>query len=139
LLSGRSYLMKIGGRTLPAVITEIKHRLDVNTQAKLAAKTLSLNEIGFCNLATRMAVTVDPYETNRTTGAFILIDRFTNATVAAGMIAFPLRRATNIHLQQLAVDKVGRASIKGQKPVILWFTGLSGAGKSTVANLVEAR
>jgi bifunctional enzyme CysN/CysC len=139
LLSGRSYLMKIGGRTLPAVVTEIKHLLDVNSRAKLAAKTLALNEIGFCNLATRAVVAIDPYEANRATGAFILIDRFSNATVAAGMIAFPLRRATNIHVQQLAVDKAARADIKGQKPLIVWFTGLSGAGKSTVANLVEAR
>ncbi|MBV8192443.1 MAG: adenylyl-sulfate kinase, partial [Alphaproteobacteria bacterium] len=139
LLSGRSYLMKTGGRTLAAVVTEIKHRLDVNTHAKLAAKTLALNEIGFCNLATRTPVAIDAYVANRTTGAFILIDRFTNATVAAGMIAFPLRRATNIHVQRLAVDKAARAGIKGQKPVILWLTGLSGAGKSTVANLVEAR
>jgi bifunctional enzyme CysN/CysC len=139
LLPGRSYLMKIGGRTLPTVVTDIKHRLDVNTQAKLAAKTLALNEIGFCNLALRMPVAIDPYETNRTTGAFILIDRTSNATVAAGMVAFPLRRATNIHVQQLAVDKTARARLKAQKPAILWFTGLSGSGKSTIANLVETR
>jgi bifunctional enzyme CysN/CysC len=120
-------------------VTDIKHRLDVNSQAKLAAKTLALNEIGFCNLATRGPVAIDPYQANRTTGAFVLIDRFSNATVAAGMIGFPLRRAMNIHLQQLAVDKAARASSKGQKPVILWFTGLSGSGKSTVANIVEAR
>jgi bifunctional enzyme CysN/CysC len=139
LLSGRSYLMKIGGRTLPTAVTDIKHRLDVNTRAKLAAKTLALNEIGFCNLAMRAPAAIDSYEANRTTGAFILIDRFSNATVAAGMIAFPLRRATNIHLQQLAVGKTARAQIKAQKPAILWFTGLSGSGKSTIANLVEAQ
>jgi bifunctional enzyme CysN/CysC len=139
LLSGRSYLMKIGGRVLPAAVTDIKYRLDVNTQAKLAAKMLALNEIGFCNLAMRAPAAIDPYETNRATGAFILIDRFSNATVAAGMIAFPLRRATNIHLQQLAVDKAARSQIKAQKPAILWFTGLSGSGKSTIANLVEAQ
>jgi len=139
LLPGRSYLIKIGGRTLPSVVTEIKHRLDMNSQAKLAAKTLALNEIGFCNLATRAPVAIDPYQTNRTTGAFILIDRFSNATVAAGMIVFPLRRAMNIRLQHLAVDKPTRARNKGQKPVILWFTGLSGSGKSTIANILEVR
>jgi bifunctional enzyme CysN/CysC len=139
LLSGRSYLIKTGGRTLPAVVTEIKHRLDVNTQAKLAAKTLALNEIGFCNISTNTPIAIDPYEKNRSMGAFILIDRSNNATVAAGMIAFPLRRATNIHMQELTVGKAARASIKRQKPTILWFTGLSGSGKSTVANLVEAR
>ncbi|WP_422002582.1 sulfate adenylyltransferase subunit CysN [Reyranella sp.] len=139
LLAGRAYLLKIGGRTIPASVTEIKHRLDVNSQAKLAAKMLALNEIGFCNIATSSPIAIDPYEQNRVTGAFILIDRSSNATIAAGMIAFPLRRATNIHVQRLAVGKAQRALIKHQKPVILWFTGLSGAGKSTVANLVEAR
>jgi bifunctional enzyme CysN/CysC len=139
LLPGRSYLLKTSGRTIPATVTEIKHRLDINTQEKLAAKTLGLNEIGFCNLALTAPVAIDPYEKNRSTGAFILIDRFSNATAAAGMIAFPLRRATNIHPQDLTVGKADRARIKHQKPAILWFTGLSGAGKSTVANLVEAK
>ncbi len=139
LLPGRSYMMKIGGRLVPASITEIKHRLDVETQAKLAAKALELNEIGFCNIATNESVAIDAYESNRTTGSFILIDRTSNATVAAGMISFALRRATNVHRQELLVGKHARAQIKRQKPVILWFTGLSGSGKSTVANLVEAR
>ena len=139
LLPGRSYLLKSAGRTVPAVVTEIKHRLDVDTNAGLAAKTLSLNEIGFCNLATNAPIAFDRYEENRTTGAFILIDRVSNATVAAGMIVFPLRRAGNIVRQALTVDKRARAQLKGQKPVILWLTGLPGSGKSTVANAVEAR
>ena len=139
LLPGRSYLLKICGRTIPAAVTEIKHRLDIDNQAKLAAKTLSVNEIGLCNLATFAPVAIDPYEKNRTTGAFILIDRFNNAVAAAGVIDFALRRATNVHLQKLAVDKAARAQIKRQRPQILWFTGLSGAGKSTIANLVEAK
>jgi bifunctional enzyme CysN/CysC len=106
---------------------------------KAAAKTLRLNEIGFCNVAAAAPVAFDPYNQNRETGAFILIDRFTNATAAAGMISFALRRATNVHLQHLTVTKAARVAIKRQKPTILWFTGLSGVGKSTIANLVEAR
>jgi bifunctional enzyme CysN/CysC len=139
LLPGRSYLMKINGRSLAASVTEIKHKLDVDTGAKTAAKTLSLNEIGFCNIAAAAPVAFDSYDENRTTGAFILIDRFTNATAAAGIIAFPLQRATNIHLQEQSVSKAARARLKHQSPAILWFTGLSGAGKSTIANLVEAK
>lgn len=139
LLPGRSYLLKIAGRTVTAVVTEIKHRLDVDTQGQAAAKTLALNDIGFCNIATNVPVAFDAYAENRTTGAFILIDRFTNASVAAGMISFPLRRATNIVRQQLAVDRAARARLKTQKPTILWFTGLSGSGKSTIANLLELR
>jgi bifunctional enzyme CysN/CysC len=139
LLPGRSYLMKTGTRTVPVSVTELKHRLDVNRLDKLAAKTLSLNEVGFCNLASTVPVAFDPYHGNRTTGAFILIDRITNATAAAGMIAFGLRRATNIHLQGLNVTKSERARIKHHKPAVLWFTGLSGSGKSTIANIVESR
>ncbi len=139
LLPGRSYLMKIDGRTIPATVTEIKHRLDFDAQTKLAAKTLAMNEIGLCNLAVALPVAIDPYAQNRTTGAFILIDRFSNAVAAAGMIDFALRRATNVHLQELAVDKTTRARIKHQTPTILWFTGLSGSGKSTIANIVEAK
>jgi bifunctional enzyme CysN/CysC len=139
MLPGRSYWLKIGGRTAPAMVTEIKHRLDVDTNAPLAAKSLSLNEIGFCNLSTSTPVAFDAYADNRETGNFILIDRASNATVAAGMIAFPLRRAGNIFRQALTVDRETRARLKGQKPVILWLTGMSGSGKSTVANAVEAR
>ena len=139
MLPGRSYLMKIGAQLVPASITELKHRVDVNTLDKHAAKTLALNEVGFCNLNAGAPVAFDPYAENHDTGAFILIDRFTNATAAAGMISFGLRRATNVHLQELAVGKDQRARLKHQKPAVLWFTGLSGAGKSTVANIVEAR
>jgi bifunctional enzyme CysN/CysC len=139
LLPGRSYLMKAGARVVPATVTEIKHRLDVSTLDKHAAKTLALNEIGFCNLATSSPLAFDAYADNRETGAFILIDRYSNATAAAGMIAFGLRRATNVHYQHLTVSKESRAGLKQQKPAIVWFTGLSGAGKSTIANLVEAQ
>jgi bifunctional enzyme CysN/CysC len=139
LLPGRSYLMKIGAKTTPAAITELRHRIDVNNLEKLAAKTLALNEVGFCNLATTMPIAFDAYAHNRETGAFILIDRATNETAAAGMIAHGLRRATNVHRQDLSVSREARAEIKHQRPVILWFTGLSGAGKSVVANLVEAQ
>jgi bifunctional enzyme CysN/CysC len=139
LLPGRSYLMKIGARTTPATVTELKHRIDVNTLEKLAAKTLALNEVGLCNLSTSMPIAYDPYADNRDTGAFILIDRTTNETAAAGMIAHGLRRATNIHRQDLTVTREARAALMHQKPAVLWFTGLSGAGKSTIANIVEAK
>ena len=137
MLPGRSYLMRIGTRYVPARITTLKHKVDVNTLEHIAARTLALNEIGVCNLATAAPVAFDPYAENRATGAFILIDRFTNATAGAGMISFGLRRATNVHLQSLTVDKEARARRNGHRPAILWFTGLSGSGKSTIANLVE--
>jgi bifunctional enzyme CysN/CysC len=139
LLPGRSYLIKIGSCTLPATVTELKHRVDVNTLAKHATKTLALNEVGFCNLATLAPIVFDSYASNRETGSFILIDRFSNATVAAGLIDFALRRATNIHNQILTVTKEARAELKHQRPAILWFTGLSGAGKSTIANLIDTQ
>ena len=139
LIPGRSYLLKEGTRTVPVAVTELKHRLDVNTLGKLPAKTLSLNEVGVCNLATTSPIAFDPYKDNHTTGAFILIDRATNATAAAGLIAHGLRRAANIHRQGLSVGKQDRSRIKHHKPAVLWFTGFSGSGKSTIANLVEAR
>ena len=139
MLPGRSYLLKCGTRTVGAAVSELKHRVDIESFKQLAAKTLALNDIGFCNLSLAEPIAFDLYDANRTTGSFILVDRFTNATVAAGMIRFGLRRATNIHWQVLAVDKGARAAAKGQKPAILWFTGLSGAGKSTIANLVEQK
>jgi bifunctional enzyme CysN/CysC len=139
LFPGRSYLLKCGGNTLPASVTEIKYRLDVETQAHIAAKTLALNEIGLCNLSLSMPIAFDSYADNRVTGVFILIDRASNGVVAAGTIDFALRRASNVHLQALTIDKAKRAILKHQKPTILWFTGLSGAGKSTIANVVEAR
>jgi bifunctional enzyme CysN/CysC len=137
MVPGRSYLLKIGARTIPATITALKHRVDVGTLAHLADKSLGLNDIGFCNLSTAAPVAFDPYADNRDTGAFILIDRLTNETAGAGMIAFGLRRASNIHWQALTVGRAERAALKGQASAVLWLTGLSGAGKSTVADLVE--
>jgi bifunctional enzyme CysN/CysC len=137
MLPGRSYLMRIGTRLVPARVTSLKHKVDVNTFEHIAAKTLALNEIGLCNLATATPVAFDPYEENRETGAFILIDRYNNATAGAGMIRFGLRRATNVHRQSLSIDREARSHRNGHRPAILWFTGLSGSGKSTIANLVE--
>jgi bifunctional enzyme CysN/CysC len=139
LLPGRPYWLKAGTRTVGAAVSDLKHQVDVETFKPLAAKTLELNDIGLVNLSLAEPMAFDPYDDNRTTGSFILIDRFTNATVAAGMIRYGLRRATNIHWQALDVDKHVRAEAKGQRPCVLWFTGLSGAGKSTVANLVEKK
>jgi len=139
LVPGRSYLLKIGTRTVPATITALKHRIDVETLAHLADRTLGLNEIGFCNLSTAAPVAFDPYAVCRDTGAFILIDRLTNETAGAGMIAFGLRRASNIHWQALTVGREQRAALKDQSPAVLWLTGLSGAGKSTIADIVEKK
>ncbi|WP_448121905.1 sulfate adenylyltransferase subunit CysN [Xanthomonas arboricola] len=139
LLPGRPYWLKIGTRTVTASISEIKHKVDVNTQERLAAKRLELNEVGYCNLALDEPIAFSPYARNRVLGGFILIDRQSNATVAAGTLEFALRRAGNVHWQHLDVDRAARARIKGQTPRVLWFTGLSGAGKSTVANLVDKR
>ena len=136
---GRSYLLKAGAQTTPASITRIKHRIDVNTYEEAPADKLGLNEIGMCNVNTARPIAFDPYKDNRQTGAFILVDRYTNLTVGAGMIDFSLRRAGNIHVQAMDVTKSARSAMKGQRPVMLWFTGLSGAGKSTVANLVERK
>jgi bifunctional enzyme CysN/CysC len=137
LLPGRQYLIKLATSTVSAQVTTLKHKIDVNTLEHLAAKTLRLNEVGYCNLALAQPIAFDPYADGRDMGGFILIDRFTNGTVGAGMIDFGLRRATNVHWQALDVDKAARSSLKGQKPAVLWFTGLSGSGKSTIANLVE--
>jgi bifunctional enzyme CysN/CysC len=139
LLPGRSYLMRVGANWVPASVTAIKHKVDVNTLTHLAARTLGLNEIAVCNLATASPVAFDPFKENRETGSFILVDRFSNQTVAAGMIDFVLRRAKNIAVENLAVNKVARAAQKRQRPCILWFTGLSGSGKSTIARVVEGR
>jgi bifunctional enzyme CysN/CysC len=138
LLPERSYLMKINNNTLSATVTALRHRIDIDTLAKLAAKTLALNEVGVCNLSMSRPIAFDAYAENRETGAFILIDRYSNETVAAGMIDFALRRATNIHHQNITISKAERTALMHHRPAVLWFTGLSGAGKSTVANLVEA-
>jgi len=139
LLPGRPYWLKLGTRTVSATVTEIKHKIDVNTQDHLAAKHLELNEVAYCNLHLDQAVAFEAYRDNRELGAFILIDRQSNATVAAGTLDFALRRAGNIHWQHVDVDKAARARSKAQVPRCLWFTGLSGAGKSAIANLVEKK
>ena len=138
LLPGRSYLLKIGTRTVSASVSALKHKVDINSFEHLAARELRLNEIGACNLSLSSAVAFEPYAQNRTMGAFILIDRLNNRTAGAGMIEFGLRRATNIHRQATSVSKHGRAALNAQKPALLWFTGLSGSGKSSISNMVEA-
>ena len=137
LLPGRSYWLKIGARPVTASVTEIKHKIDVNTQAQLAARRLELNEVAWCNLGLDQPIAFEAYRDNRELGSFVLIDRQTNATVAAGTLDFALRRAENIHWQPVDVDKAARAQAKRQKPRCVWFTGLSGSGKSTIANLVD--
>jgi bifunctional enzyme CysN/CysC len=137
MLPGRTYLLKCGCQTTTATVSSLKYKLNVDNLDHVAGKTLELNETGACNLTTAKALVFDPYAENHETGSFILIDRFTNATVAAGMIEFGLRRATNIQWQELYVDKAARAQLKHQQPCVLWFTGLSGAGKSTIANTLE--
>ena len=137
LLPGRQYILKLATSQVPAQVTALKHKIDVNNLHQHAAKTLHLNEIGYVNISLAQPLAFDPYAENRDTGGFILIDRFTNGTVGAGMIDFGLRRATNVHWQALDVNKSARAALKHQKPAVLWFTGLSGSGKSTIANLVE--
>ena len=139
MLPGRNYLLKIGAKTVTATITEIKHQVNVNTMEHVAAKQLELNAIGICNLGLDRQIAFDPYDDNRDTGGFVLIDRLSNNTVGAGMIHFALRRADNIHIQHVDVDKAARGRLKHQKPCVVWLTGLSGAGKSTIANLVEQK
>jgi bifunctional enzyme CysN/CysC len=139
MLPGRAYTLKCGCQTTTATVSNLKYKLNVDNLDHVAGKTLELNEVGSCNLSTAKALVFDPYAENADTGSFILIDRFTNATVAAGMIEFGLRRATNIQWQELFIDKAARAGLMAQKPCVLWFTGLSGAGKSTIANTLEKR
>jgi bifunctional enzyme CysN/CysC len=139
MLPGRPYLMKLGAHTVAAQVAEPKYKVNVNTLEHLAAKRLELNEIGVCNLHLDAPIVFDPYEEIKDLGGFILIDRISNRTVGAGMIHFALRRSQNIHWQALDVDKPARAALKGQKPRVVWLTGLSGAGKSTIANLLEKR
>ena len=139
MLPGRPYMLKLGTRTVTGSITAPKYKVNVNTLEHLAAKQLELNEIGVCNISLDRTVAFDPYAENREMGGFILIDKLSNDTVGAGLLSFALRRAENIHWQALDVNKHARAALKGQRACVLWFTGLSGAGKSTVANLVEKR
>lgn len=139
MLPGRSYIMKSGTQVAQATITAPKYKVNVNTLAHEPAKQLELNEIGECLIAVDKKIVFDPYEANRDTGSFILIDRISNATVGMGMIRHALRRASNIHWQSMDVSKGARATMKGQQPAVLWFTGLSGSGKSTIANMVEKK
>ncbi|MBW4021752.1 MAG: sulfate adenylyltransferase subunit CysN [Proteobacteria bacterium] len=139
MLPGRSYLLKLGTKTVTASVTALKHKVNVNTLEQVAARQLNLNEIGLCNISLSEPVVFDAYTTSRDLGGFILIDRFTNETVAAGMIHFALRRAQNIHWQAVDITRAARATQKAQSACVLWFTGLSGSGKSTIANLVEKR
>jgi bifunctional enzyme CysN/CysC len=144
LLPGRGYWLKLGTQTVTATIQHPKYEVNVNTLEHLAAPTLALNAIGVAEVTTDREIVFEPYASadgppNRALGGFILIDKLTNATVACGMIHFALRRALNIHRQHLDVSRETHATIKGQKPAVLWFTGLSGAGKSTIANLVEQK
>jgi bifunctional enzyme CysN/CysC len=139
MLPGRPYLIKVGPLTIPGTFEHPKYKVNVNTLEHVAAKTLGLNEIGIVNLDIDRAIAFAPYGENRHLGSFIVIDRFTNNTVGMGLITFALRRASNIHWQAMDVNKASRAAKAGQKPTILWFTGLSGSGKSTIANLVEKR
>ncbi|MGH6866969.1 MAG: sulfate adenylyltransferase subunit CysN [Methyloceanibacter sp.] len=139
MLPGRTYTMRCGSQTATATVSTLKYKLNVDNLDHVAGKTLELNEVGACNLSTAKALVFDHYADNPETGSFILIDRFTNATVAAGMIEFGLRRATNVQWQELFIDKSARAGLKGQRPCVLWFTGLSGSGKSTIANTLEKR
>jgi bifunctional enzyme CysN/CysC len=139
LLPGRTYVLRIGTQTVAAAVTALKHKIDVESGDKIAGRTLETNEIGFCNFSTSTPIALDPYGENRATGAFILIDRASAATVGAGMVEFALHRAGNIKHQDFAVDKARRAHMKAQRPCIVWFTGLPGAGKSTIMNLVEQR
>ena len=139
LVPGRSYEMKIGCQTAVATVSDIRYVINVNSLEHTAAKALGLNEIGVCNVSLDRPIACDPYAANRKTGAFILIDRYTKATVGAGMIEYGLRRATNLVWQDLQIDKVARSKLKDQKACVLWFTGLSGSGKSTIADHVEKR
>ena len=139
MLPERPYIMRIGAATATVQITDLTHRVDVNTLEHLAAKTLQLNEVGYCKLALDRALACDAYSDNRETGAFVLIDRLSNATVGAGVIDFALRRASNIEWHDMKLNKAIRAQVNGQKPRVLWFTGLSGSGKSTVADRLEQK
>ncbi|HUL46878.1 MAG TPA: sulfate adenylyltransferase subunit CysN [Steroidobacteraceae bacterium] len=137
MLQGRAYLLKSGARTVSATVTPLKHKINVNTLEHTAAERLELNDIGVCELELDQPIVFEPYAENRALGGFILIDRISNGTVGAGLIHFALRRSQNVHWQALDVDKQLRARQKGQRACVLWLTGLSGAGKSTIANRIE--
>jgi bifunctional enzyme CysN/CysC len=137
LLPGRSYILRTEADSIAASVSSLKYKIDVHTLDHIAAKLLNMNEFGVCNFSVQAAIAFDSYKDNRTTGAFVLIDPFTNMTVGGGMIDFPLRRAENIHWQAIEVTKRSRAELMNQQPAVFWFTGLSGSGKSTIANRLE--
>ena len=139
MLPGRPYLMKIGARTVGATLGHPKYRVDINNLDHLAATTLELNEIGVCNVSLDRPIPFDPYADNRDMGGFVIIDKLTNVTVGAGLLHFALRRSHNIHWQDVRVDKAARAAQSNHRPAVVWLTGLSGAGKSTIANIVESK
>ncbi len=139
LAAGREYLVKLGTRSVPGAVSRIRHRIDVNTREAAPAESLRLNDLGHVELRLQASVAFEPYAVSRDLGGFILIDRLTNATVGVGMVDASLHLATDITWQALDVDRAARGRLAGQRPAVLWFTGLSGAGKSTVANLVERR
>ena len=139
MVPGRAYMLKVGAQTVSATVHQPKYEINVNTQEHLAAKTLDLNAIGIANITTDREIPFAPYAENRDLGGFILIDKLTNRTVAAGMIHFALRRAQNIHWQATDITRESHAGMKNQKPAVLWLTGLSGSGKSTIANIVEKK
>ncbi|WP_422014596.1 sulfate adenylyltransferase subunit CysN [Reyranella sp.] len=139
LLPGRTYVMKLGTSTAQATVTALKHKVSINTLEHSAAKTLHLNEIGVCNLSLDKSIAFEPYSESREAGSFILIDRITNQTIGMGLIDFALRRASNIHWQSLEVSRAARSALKNQKGAVIWFTGLSGSGKSTIATALEKR
>jgi bifunctional enzyme CysN/CysC len=139
MLPGRPYLIKIGARTVGATISQPKYRVDINNLDHLAAATLDLNEIGVCNISLDRPIPFDAYDTNRDTGGFVVIDKLSNVTVGAGLLHFALRRSHNIHWQDVKVDKAARGELNKNAPAVIWFTGLSGSGKSTIANIVEAK
>jgi len=139
MVPGRAYWLKLATQTVSVTVSQPKCTINVNTMERLAAKTLELNAIGIAEITTDRPVVFEAYAESRTLGGFILIDKITNATVAAGMLNFSLRRAQNVHWQALDVTREAHARLKGQNPAVLWFTGLSGSGKSTIANLVEKK
>ena len=139
MIAGRAYWLKLATQSVSATVQAPKYEINVNTLDRLAAKTLDLNGIGVVEASTDKPITFEAYADNKTLGGFILIDKLTNATVAAGMLHFSLRRAQNVHWQASDIDRDMRANLKNQRPALLWFTGLSGSGKSTIANLVEKK
>ncbi|ASY72195.1 adenylylsulfate kinase [Sinorhizobium fredii USDA 205] len=137
MLPGRGYILRTETDSVSATVTALKHQVNINSFAREAAKSLQMNEVGVCNISTQAPIVFDAYKDNRATGNFVFVDRATNATVGAGMIDFPLRRADNVHWQATDVNKAARSAMKSQRPAVLWFTGLSGSGKSTIANALD--